>query len=107
MTLEQAQTELQRHTFDTFMDHPPNLTGAKGIVVPGCPTCSLRLQTMNQFMRHLADDVLPVIFGEREPGDEAQFDVSKETLNSLDRNAKIPDRVVPSIARGINGPQRR
>jgi hypothetical protein len=71
MSLEEAAQELSRHTFDTFVDHPPLLAkGGKGIVVPGCPACSLRLQTIDQFMRHLADDVLPVSYGEREPGDE-------------------------------------
>jgi hypothetical protein len=71
MTLEEAQAELQRHNFDTFVDHPPSVAqGGKGHVVPGCPACSLRLQTLNQFMRHLAEDVLPVIFGERTPGEE-------------------------------------
>jgi hypothetical protein len=72
MSLEEAAQELSRHTFDTFVDNPPSVAqGGKGLVVPGCPTCHKRLQTMNQFMRHLTDDVLPVVFSEREPGDEA------------------------------------
>jgi len=33
--------------------------GGPGVVVPGCPACKQRLQTMAQFMDYLADDVLP------------------------------------------------
>ena len=55
-----AQAELQRHSFDTFVDDPPSVAqGGRGVVVPGCPQCKKRLQTMNQFMEHLAKDVLP------------------------------------------------
>jgi hypothetical protein len=33
--------------------------GGKGVVVPGCPTCRKRINTMAQFLDHVADDVLP------------------------------------------------
>ena len=53
------QHELDRHTWDTFVDQPPPIAqGGKGVVV-GCPACRVRLNTMNQFMRHLTQDVLP------------------------------------------------
>ena len=54
------QRELQRHTWDTFVDDPPSIAqGGRGVVVVGCPACRVRLNTMNQFMRHLTQDVLP------------------------------------------------
>lgn len=71
MNLKEAQAELQRHTFDFFVDNPPSIAeGGKGVVTPGCPACRKRLQTVNQFVSHLAEDVLPVFLSEREPGEE-------------------------------------
>lgn len=35
--------------------------GGPGVVVPGCPACRKRINTMAQFMDHLADDVLPAL----------------------------------------------
>jgi hypothetical protein len=66
------QTEVQRHTFDTFVDIA---TGGRGIVVSGCPACKKRMQSMNQFTEHLAKDVIPgvvqrAIAEMREPGCE-------------------------------------
>jgi hypothetical protein len=58
--LHQLQAEIRRHTFDTFVDEPPSVAqGGKGVLVPGCPACRKRINTMAQFMDHLADDVLP------------------------------------------------
>lgn len=57
-----AKAELTRHTWDTFVDDPPSMTqGGKGVVVPGFPRCKKPLNTMNQFMERLANDVLPPI----------------------------------------------
>jgi hypothetical protein len=72
MALEQAQQELLKHSWDNFVLHPPSIAeGGRGVVVVGCPGCQKPMQTPNQFMRHLAEDVLPVIFSyEREPGEE-------------------------------------
>ena len=54
------QHELDRHTWDTFIDDPaPIAQGGKGVVVMGCPACRVRLYTHSQFMRHLTQDVLP------------------------------------------------
>ena len=54
------QQELQRHTFDTFMDEPPSIVrGGKDVVVSGCPVCKKQMQSVAQFMRHLIEDVLP------------------------------------------------
>ena len=35
--------------------------GGKGVVVPGCEACRKRFGTNSQYLRHLADDVLPLI----------------------------------------------
>ena len=36
-----------------------------GVVVPGCPTCRKALGTVEQFVQHISDDVLPslVVYG--------------------------------------------
>ena len=58
--LRALQTELRRHDFSTFLTEEPSMAdGGPGVVVPGCPACKKRLQTMANFMDHLADDVLP------------------------------------------------
>jgi len=49
--------DLQIHTFDTFLEQASDET--KGIIVSGCPACKKRLQSLNQFMSHLFDDVIP------------------------------------------------
>jgi hypothetical protein len=57
-----AQQELRRHTSETFVDEPPSIAqGGDGVVVPGCFTCKKRINTVNQFVEHLAADVLPAI----------------------------------------------
>ena len=35
--------------------------GGKGVVVPECPACKKRINTMNQFLDHLAEDVMPAL----------------------------------------------
>ena len=60
MRLSQIQAELYRHDFGTFVDEPPSTAqGGQGVVVAGCPACRKRLFSMNQFIDHLAKDVLP------------------------------------------------
>jgi hypothetical protein len=60
--LQSAREEMQKHTFDTFVDNPPSIAqGGRGVVVPGCPGCRKRLQSLNQFMDHLEMDVMPMI----------------------------------------------
>jgi hypothetical protein len=54
--------ELRKHTWDTFVDHPPSMAkGGKGVVVPGCPACRKRVNTFGQFMDHICTDVLPKV----------------------------------------------
>jgi hypothetical protein len=54
------RNELQRHDFDTYVDNPPSIAqGGRGVVVSGCPACKKQMQSVNQFMHHLLDEVLP------------------------------------------------
>jgi hypothetical protein len=57
-----AQAELMRHAWDTFVDESaPVAEGGRRIVVNGCSRCKKRLETEDQYLRHLAKDVLPSI----------------------------------------------
>jgi len=59
---QSAKSELMRHTWDTFVDNPPSVAeGGRGVVIPGCPACHKRINTNDQYLRHLSDDVLPII----------------------------------------------
>jgi hypothetical protein len=60
--LQAAQEELIRHHWDTFVtDALSTAEGGKGVVVPGCVACRKLLYTYNQYLSHLALDVLPKI----------------------------------------------
>ena len=60
--LRALQQEIRRHDFNYFVDQPPSVAqGGKGVVVPGCPACMKRINTMNQFLDHLADDAMPAL----------------------------------------------
>jgi hypothetical protein len=45
-----------------------------GVVVPGCPACMKRINTMSQFLDHLADDVLPALIEKLSADAKAQSD---------------------------------
>jgi hypothetical protein len=58
--LDAIQRESYRHDFGTYVDDPPTIAqGGRGIVVAGCPAGKKRLQSMNEFLRHLAEDAMP------------------------------------------------
>jgi hypothetical protein len=60
--LKALQREILRHDFDCFVDNPPSIAqGGKGVVVPGCPACKKQINTMNQFLHHLAEDAMPAL----------------------------------------------
>jgi hypothetical protein len=62
------QRKIRRHDFDTFIDEPPSMAqGGRGACVPGCPSCRRQFQTMNQFMDHLTNDVLPKVIESLKP----------------------------------------
>jgi hypothetical protein len=57
-----AKTEFIRHRWDVFEDEPPSVSaGSSGVVIPGCPACRKRINTLDEFFRHQSEDVLPVI----------------------------------------------
>jgi len=51
--LKALQTELVRHDLDTFRDG--------NVVIPGCPLCRKRLNTVANFIDHISKDVLPAL----------------------------------------------
>jgi hypothetical protein len=60
--LQAAPSELQRHTWGTFVGEGLTIAlGGQGIVTLGCEACRKRINTNGQYLRHLADDVLPGI----------------------------------------------
>lgn len=60
--LAAIQQEIQRHDFSHFVENPPSVAeGGRGAVVPGCPNCKKRLNTMDQFLDHLAYDAMPAL----------------------------------------------
>jgi hypothetical protein len=60
--LRAIQQEILRHDFSYFVDEPPLVAqGGKGVVVPGCSACKKRINTMNKFLEHLADDAMPAL----------------------------------------------
>jgi hypothetical protein len=60
--LRPVQQEILRHDFSYFVGESPSMVhGGKGVVVPGCPACKKRINTMNQFLDHLAEDAMPAL----------------------------------------------
>ena len=60
--LRALQQEIRRHDFNYFVYQPPSIAqGGRGVVVPDCPACEKRINTMSRFLDHLADDVLPAL----------------------------------------------
>jgi hypothetical protein len=59
-----VKDEFRKHTGDTFVDEPPSVAqGGRGVVVPGCPQCRKRIQTMSQFVDHLSEHVSARVLG--------------------------------------------
>ena len=60
--LAAIQQKIHRHDFSHFVDEPPSVAqGGEGVVVGGCPACRKRLNSMAQFLDHLANDVMPAL----------------------------------------------
>jgi hypothetical protein len=51
--LRALQTEIQKHNLSTFMDEKDK------VVITGCTFCRKHFGTVEQFKRHITDDVLP------------------------------------------------
>ena len=54
------QCELDRHPWDYFQEP----VDGRHVTVPGCPHCKVRLDNQNQFLDHLAHDVVPRVIRE-------------------------------------------
>jgi hypothetical protein len=65
--------EMRRHKFDTYVEDPPSMTqGGRGVVVPGCSICKVRLSTIGQFVDHLTESVVRAVHEvARQPADSA------------------------------------
>jgi hypothetical protein len=58
--LAAIQRKIYRHDFGTYVEDPRIIArGGRGIVVAGCPACKKRLQSVNELLRHLAEDAMP------------------------------------------------
>lgn len=67
--LRLLQQEIRKHDFSYFVENPPSVAqGGNGVVVPGCPTCRARINTMPQFLDHLTNEVLPTFIANLKPG---------------------------------------
>ena len=51
--LRALQTEIQKHDLSTFMNEQHK------VVESGCPACRKHFGTVEQFKRHITEDVLP------------------------------------------------
>jgi hypothetical protein len=63
--LRALQTEIQRHSLSTFMNPEHK------IVETGCPTCQKHFGTVEQFTRHITEDVLPPLLDRLSAGVQA------------------------------------
>jgi hypothetical protein len=60
--IQEVKSELERHIWGTFVEGKASVAlGGTGVVVSGCEACRKRFGTNSQYLRHLADDVLPGI----------------------------------------------
>ena len=60
--LAAIQQEIKRHSWDHFIDEPPSVAqGGNGVVVSGCTACKTRINSMHQFLDHLAN-AMPALF---------------------------------------------
>jgi len=60
--LAAIQQEIKRHSWDYFIDQPPSVAqGGNGVVVWGCPASRKRINSMSQFLDHLANDAMPTL----------------------------------------------
>ena len=60
--IREAKAELERHIWGTFVEGKATVAlGGTGVIVSGCEACRKRFGTNSQYLRHLADDVLPGI----------------------------------------------
>ena len=87
--LRALQQEIRRHDFNYFVLDPPTMAqGGKGVVEPGCPACLKRINTMSQFLDHLADDVMPALIEKLSA--ESKSEAITELRSPLDSPGQRP-----------------
>lgn len=74
--LRALQTEIQKHNLSTFMDEKDKL------VITGCTLCRKNFGTVEQFKRHITDDVLPSLLDRLSSGKSEQQHHDPAKLNS-------------------------
>jgi hypothetical protein len=64
--IKAAQIELEKHAWGHFVEGDTRTVaeGGRGTVAVGCEHCKVCLNTIPQFLAHLAEDVLPGIIDE-------------------------------------------
>ncbi len=71
--LAAIQKEIRRHDLSYFVDEPPSVAQhGRGVVVSGCPACKKRINTMQQFLDHLAKDAMPALLDRLSANKEPQ-----------------------------------
>jgi hypothetical protein len=79
--LAAIQKEIQRHDLSYFVDEPPSVAqGGKGVVVAGRPACRKRINTVPQFLDHLANDAMPALIARLAANHKSGADDRIETL---------------------------
>jgi hypothetical protein len=63
--LAAIQKEILRHDFGTYVDNPPTIAQGGRYRGGRLPRLQERLQSMNEFLRHLAEDVMPRLLDRR------------------------------------------
>ena len=94
--LAAIQREIYRHDSGTYVEGPPSIAqGGRGIVVAGCPACKKRLQSMNEFLRHLAETRCRLCWTGCRSSSEARGTCQSTQLIHLRRLATVPLSFTP------------
>jgi hypothetical protein len=64
--LRALQTEIQKHNLSTFTDAQDK------VVITGCSFCRKHFGTVEQFKRHITEDVLPPLLDKLSVGNQCQ-----------------------------------
>jgi hypothetical protein len=62
--------------------------GGNGVVVPGCPACKKRIQTMAQFLDHLCSDVLPAALDNLSSSRDNESNATQDSADTSAANSR-------------------
>jgi hypothetical protein len=79
--LRALQTEIGKHNLSTFMDEKDK------IVITGCTLCRKHFGTVEQFKRHITDDVLPPLLDKLSV--QAKFGEYREVSRDRQKTGKL------------------